>query len=75
MNIQEIEYSKAKQAVEAFKSQYSGLDSFDVMEDNDSNLVLVFDESVKFDVINLICINSMTDCGLKQEAKILSSYL
>jgi hypothetical protein len=69
------EYHKVKTAVESFKSKYSGLDSFDVIEDNNYNLVLIFDESIKFDVMNLICINTMTDCGLTKEAKILSNYL
>ena len=69
------DYNKLKRAVEAFKSTYPGLDSFDVTEDSNYNLVLVFDESIKFDVMNLICINTMTDCGLTNEAKTLSDYL
>lgn len=69
------QYNEAKNAVEVFKSKYPGLDSFDVTEDSNNNLVLVFDESIKFDVMNLICINAMTDCGLTNEAKILSDYL
>lgn len=69
------DYSRLKHAIETFKSTYSGLDSFDVAENNNNNLVLVFDESIKFDVMNLIFINTMTNSRLREEAKILSNYL